>query len=344
MRATIKDVAKKVGLSPTTVSLVINNKPNRISSEAKQAVFQAVKELSYRPNHIAVSMVTKETNTIGLILPDISNLYFSELARVIEEQCYEHGYNVLYGNTRDSANRDFEYLNIFLDRNVDGIIMILSNSFDEANMQRFHNTIADNSVPIITLDRTINDKNIRSVTLDQKLGGYLATKHLINLGHKLIGCISGPTNVQSASDRLSGYRQALEESNLTFHQSLVCEGDFHVESGAKALACLLGQNVSAIFASNDMMAIGAYKEAHRYGLKIPQDLSIVGFDDIFLAEYLDPPLTTISQPINQIGKEAVRQMLLLINDKASAAISDAVFKPILKARGSCAKFNSQSNG
>jgi len=342
VRATIKDVAKNVGLSPTTVSLVLNDKPNRIATETKQAIFKAVKELNYRPNHIAVSMVTKETNTIGLILPDISNLYFSELAKVIEEQCYEHGYNVLYGNTRDSAKRDFEYLNIFLDRNVDGIIMILSSTFDEIALQRFHDTVTDVNVPIITVDRVINDKNIKSVTLDQRLGGYLATKYLINLGHRQIGCISGPKNVPSSSGRLSGYRQALEEFKIEYNEDLIYAGDFHVESGAKALPYLLGQNVSAIFASNDMMAIGAYKEAQSYRLRIPQDLSIVGFDDIFLAEYLDPPLTTISQPIEQIGKEAVKQMLLLMNHQTSQA-ADAIFNPILKVRGSAAKFDGSGN-
>jgi len=176
LRATLQDVAKKVGLSTTTVSLVLNNKPNRISEATKEKILAAARELNYRPNHIAVSMVTKETKTIGLILPDISNLYFSELARVIEDGCNKHGYNVLYGNTHDSVKRDFEYLNIFLDRNVDAIIMSLSNSFGLEDQKQFSRILANTNVPIIMVDRTLDTQGIVSVVLDHKQGGYLATK------------------------------------------------------------------------------------------------------------------------------------------------------------------------
>lgn len=333
MRPTIKDVAKAVELSTTTVSLVLNNKPNRISKVKKEAILRAASDLNYRPNRIAVSMVTKETHTIGLILPDISNLYFSELAKIIEEEFRKYGYTVLYGNTCDSVKYDFEYLNIFIDSNVDAIIMVLSASFSEDNKARFHEIIDNNPVPIIILDRSINDKNIKAVLLDQQLGGYLATNYLIHLGHQKIGCITGPKNMTSANDRLSGYILALSEAGIPFDENLIIEGDFSVESGMRALPYLLGQSVTAVFASNDMMAIGVYRECSRFNLKIPQNLSVVGFDDIFLSEFIDPPLTTISQPIDKIAKEAVNQILLLLHGDVSDK-NDVIFKPVLKVRGS----------
>jgi len=333
LRPTIKDVAKAVGISTTTVSLVLNNKPNRISKMKKAEIIKAASELNYRPNRIAVSMVTKETHTIGLILPDISNLYFSELAKIIEEEFRKYGYTVLYGNTSDSVEYDFEYLNIFIDSNVDAVIMVLSASFSEENKIRFHQIIDNNPVPIIILDRSINDKNMKSILLDQQLGGYLATTYLIHLGHRKIGCITGPKNMSSANERVNGYILALSEAGIPFDENLIIEGDFSVESGMRALPYLLGQSVTAVFASNDMMAIGIYRECNRFNVKIPQDLSIVGFDDIFLSEFIDPPLTTISQPIDKIAKEAVNQILLLLHGDASDK-NDVIFKPVLKVRGS----------
>ncbi len=334
MRATIQDVAKKVGLSTTTVSLVLNNKPNRISEAAKKEILKAARELNYRPSHIAVSMVTKETHTIGLVLPDISNLYFSELAKVIEEESYKYGYNVLYSNTQDSAKRDLEYLNIFLDRNADAIIMAASNSFNEEDKDKFLEAVGSCSVPIIMVDRVFNEPGITSVVLDQQLGGYLATKYLLGLGHLRIGCVSGPPNIPGAVSRLQGYKQALDEAHIPFEPDLVYTGDFHVESGSRALPYLLGQNVTAIFACNDMMALGIYRESRHYHLRIPNDLSVIGFDDIFLSDFLDPPLTTVAQPIADIGKECVRQVMAILN-KESDPGQTFVFKPVLKVRGSC---------
>lgn len=339
MRATIQDVAKRVGISTTAVSLVLNNRPNRISRKTRAKILAAAQELNYRPNHIAVSMVTKATRTIGLILPDISNLYFSELARVIEVQCSHYGYNVMYGNTRDSVARDFEYLNLFLERNVDAIIMVPSNFFGPEDKKKFCGILAGTDVPIIMADRALDLPGIVSVVPDHRLGGYLAARHLLNLGHKRIGCISGPENIPSAVQRLEGYKQALQEDQIPFDPNLVYTGDYRVESGSRALPYLLDQNVTAIFACNDMMALGVYRESRLYHLLIPDDLSIVGFDDIYLLDYLDPPLTTVAQPIADIGKECVRQAIAALNHESVG--DNFVFQPILKVRGSCKPYQNR---
>jgi family./Bacterial regulatory proteins, lacI family. len=342
VRATLQDVARKVGLSTTTVSLVLNNKPNRISEGTRRKILAAARELNYRPNHIAVSMVTRQTQTLGLILPDISNPFFAELARVIEDECSRYGYSVLYGNTHGSVKRDFEYLNIFLDRSVDAVIMSLSNSFGPDDSKRFLDIVKSANVPVIMVDRTPDAPGIVSVVLDHRLGGYLAAKHLLSLGHKRIGCISGPENVPGAVQRLEGFKNALEEAKIPFDSGLVYTGDFSAESGSRALPCLLDQNVTAVFACNDMMALGVYRACRLYGIRIPDDISVVGFDDIYLSDFLDPPLTTVAQPIEDMGRECVRQAMAAI--KSGTAGSGAfVFRPVLKVRGSCTQYTKGGN-
>lgn len=332
MRVTIKDVAKEAGVSITSVSLVLNGNYEKVSEETKDRILEVASKLRYRPNHIALSMVKKTTKTIGLILPDVSNIYFSELAKQIELECYRHGYNMLYGNTQDSANRDIEYINVFLDRNVDAIIMILSNTINE-HLKEIESIVRSTDTPILTLDRKIPIKDCITVLVNQKLGGYMATKHLIELGHQAIGCISGPLNIYSAVERLEGYKSALKEYGIPLREELIYEGDYHRESGMLALPELLGRGVTAIFACNDMMALGVYKQAGNYNIHIPQDLSIIGFDDIFLADYLIPPLSSIAQPSEKLANSVVEQALLAIEDRKHKGHT-IIFDPILKLRGS----------
>ncbi len=332
MRATIKDVAVKAGVSTTAVSLVLNGKDGNISDKTKKQILDAVEKLNYRPNHIAMSMVTKTTQTIGLVLPDISNIYFSELSKLIEQACYENGYNVLYGNTHDMARRDIDYINIFLDRNVDAIIVILSNSIDE-HLRDIKKIIMNSETPFIVVDRMLDIDECTTVVVNQQLGGYLATQHLLNLGHRSIGCITGPRNVYSSNERLNGYMAALTEANIPIQENLIYEGDFHRESGMEALPYLLGRGVTAIFAFNDMMALGVYKQAGYYNLSIPDNLSLVGYDDIFISDFLTPPLTSIEQPVKSLADEAVNQVLQAIQKKRGSK-SIWTFDPVLKVRGS----------
>lgn len=339
MRSTIKDVAVEAGVSTTAVSLVLNGKNSNISDKTKRLILDAVEKLNYRPNHIAMSMVTKTTRTIGLVLPNISNIYFSELSKLIEQGCYEHGYNVLYGNTHDMARRDIDYVNIFLDRNVDAIIIILSNSIDE-HLRDIQKIIMNSETPFIVVDRKLDIDVGTTVVANQQLGGYLATQHLINLGHRSIGCITGPSNVYSSIERLGGYKTALSEANIPIQENLIYEGNFHRESGMEALPYLLGRGVTAIFAFNDMMALGVYKQAGYYNLSIPDNLSLVGYDDIFISDYLTPPLTSIEQPVKDLADEAVNQVLQAIENK-SGNKSFSTFDPVLKVRGSTRAFNAR---
>lgn len=332
LRATIKDVAAEAGVSTTAVSLVLNGKYDKISVKTRKQIMDAVEKLNYRPNHIATSMVTKTTQTIGLVLPDVSNIYFSELSKLIEQACYSHGYNVLYGSTHDMARRDIDYINIFLDRNVDAIIVILSNTIDE-HLNDIQKIIMKTDTPFIVVDRKLDTNAGKTIMVDHKLGGYLATKHLINLGHNSIGCITGPKNVHSSLERLEGYKAALTEANIPVQENLIFEGDFHRESGMEALPYLLGRGVTSIFAFNDMMALGVYKQASYYNLSIPDSLSLVGYDDIFLSDFITPPLTSVEQPVKRLADEAVSQVMNAIKNKDKNK-DLVVFDPVLKVRGS----------
>lgn len=309
---TIKDVAAKCGLSVTTVSLVLNNRPNRISEKNKEIILKTAKELNYQPNQLAVSMVTKKTNTIGLILPDIGNLYFAELAKKIEAECSLNGYTVIYGNTSDDVNRDFLYLNTFLNQKVDALLVVHSNYFGIEEQKRFLQTIKNNRIPVLAVDRTFESSQIPTVMIDQRVGGYMATKHLLSLGHRRIGCITGIPSVNSSIERLQGYKMVLEEAGIEFDDRLVYSGDFRPQSGATALPVLLKQGVSAIFACNDMMAMGVYQACIENKIRIPRDLSVIGFDNVFFTEFIDPPLTTIIQPVAEIGRQAAKQVIHMI--------------------------------
>lgn len=332
LRATIKDVANEAGVSTAAVSLVLSGKDSKISSKTRQQILDAVSKLNYRPNHIAASMVTKTTRTIGFILPDIGNIYFSELAKLIELACYSCGYNILYGCTHDMAQRDIEYLNIFLDRNVDVMIVIPSKTIDE-HLREIRKIMLRTDTPLIILDRKLDIDAGTTIIVDQKMGGYLATQHLIQLGHRSIGCITGPKNVYSSMERLKGYQAALSEASLPIQESLIYEGNFQTESGMEALPYLLGKGVTAIFAFNDMMALGVYQQASHYNISIPDNLSLVGYDDIFISDFITPPLTSIEQPVKQLADETVAQVMNAIQGKGERNEA-IVFEPLLKVRGS----------
>lgn len=332
LRATIKDVAKEAGVSTATVSLVLSGKDSKISSKTRQQILDAVSKLNYRPNYIAASMVTKTTRTIGFILPDIGNIYFSDLAKRIAQACYSYGYNVLYGCTHDMAQRDTEYLNIFLDRNVDAIIIIPSKSIDE-HLQEIQKILIRTDTPLVVLDRKLDIDAGTTIVVDQRLGAYLATQHLISLGHRSIGCVTGPKNVYSSIERLNGYQAALMGADLPIQEDLIFEGDFQTESGMEALPYLLGKGVTAIFAFNDMMALGVYKQASHYNISIPDNLSVVGYDDIFISDFITPPLTSIEQPVKKLAEETVAQVMNAIQGK-SKRNEAIVFEPLLKVRGS----------
>ncbi|RRD95874.1 LacI family transcriptional regulator [Clostridiales bacterium COT073_COT-073] len=309
MRTTIKDIANYTGVSVTTISLVLNNKATKISQQTKDMILKAAQELNYRPNQLAIGLVKKRTETIGLILSDVSNVFFANLAKGVEDECRRKGWNVVLCNTNDKHERDLSYIQVLADKGVDGILFCMSKDSNKKKAMESIQLIGKLKIPFVMIDRFLEEADCCSVIVNHKQGGYEATKHLLAQGHRRIGCVTGPMELEDSKERLKGYKKALEEMNLSYKEDLVYKGDYNRESGFRAVDHLLKQKVTAIFAFNDMTAYGVYNRLKQKGLDVPKDLSLIGYDDIFFSEILDVPLTTVRQPIYDMGKEAVRQLI-----------------------------------
>ena len=332
---TIKDIATKTGLSIATVSLVLINKACRISAETRQRVLDVAAELNYRPNRLAVSLITKKTKTIGLVVPDISNMFFAELCKGAEQEAQRRGYNIILCCTNDNPDKDLEYANVLLDRNVDALVLAMAGNAAGNKAADCIKQSKDVGKPVVLLDRTFPEVETISVRIDHELGAYLATKHLLELGHVKIGCITGPAGLGTSQERFFGYLKALQEYGIPLDSGIVRAGDYHISSGYDLAKDLIDAGVSAIFACNDMMAYGVYKRAQEMQVPIPSRLSVVGFDNNFFSEIIDVPLTTIHQPVIELGTSAVETAIRLIKNP-QAQTGDLVFKPELIVRSSTA--------
>lgn len=329
MAVTIYDVAKLASVSVTTISKILNHKDYDISDETRQRVMKVIEEVNFIPSSLARSLVTKRTNVLGLLLPDISNLYFADMARGVEDGANRFGYNVMLCNTDDNANKELDYLNILRGRETDGIIIIPIAGLQNALTSGF-----TFEKPFVVLDRVLADPSggLYQVKFDNVKGGYLATKYLIEKGHRRIGIISGPKGDKTAEDRLNGYKAAISESKIEFDESIVFYGNYKFDSGFNGAEVLMRAGVTAIFAINDMMASGVYKAILLRGLKIPRDFSIIGYDNVALSELLDPPLTTISQPKYEMGKVAAAMLINRLRKREQE--NEVVFEPSLVERQS----------
>ena len=336
--ATIKDIAIKTKLSTATVSLVLNGKDSRISQKTRDLVIKTAKELNYRPNQLAVGLITKRTKTIGLIVPDIRNSFFSSLAKGIEDECRNNGWTVILCNTSDKHERDLEYINMLASKGVDGILYCMSADSTIEKFQECYTLLNNLNIRYIMLDRSFNMPNLITARLNHIKGGYLATKHLIELGHKLIACVTGPKNLEDSNKRLEGYKIALREANILYDEGIIIEGNYHMESGISAIDRLINKSFTAIFAFNDMMAYGVYKGLITHNLVVPTDISIIGYDDIYISEIFEVPLTTIHQPVEHLGSTSARSLIKII-EKEIQSISIPTYSPTLVIRKSTAKYN-----
>jgi LacI family transcriptional regulator len=302
---TMKDVAKKAGVSVTTVSHVIN-KTRKVSDGLSQLVLAAMEELGYQRNALARSLRRKKTHTIGMILPDSSNPFFAEVARGIEDSSFQHGYSTILCNSDGDLDKEFLYGNVLAEKQVDGIIFVAAGeSIEQIRALQTQN------MPLVIIDREIPGVTADIVLTNNVQGGEIATRHLLELGHRRIACITGPSNLTSSAERVTGYRRALAKHSVPVDETLVVRGDFQYESGYRATRQLLAVDnpPSAIFACNDLMAIGAISAVAESGRQVPADLSIVGFDDVRPASFSNPPLTTIAQPKYEMGVVAATMLL-----------------------------------
>jgi len=300
MTITIKDIARKANVSITTVSRVINQKSEGIGESTRKKVLAIIEELDYRPNTIARSMITKQTNTIGLIIPDIRNPFFPELVRGVEDLANQHAYNVFLCNTDGDPKRELEYVSLMKEKNVDGIIFTYSCA---DTIHQLEEIVKERNIPLVLLDRGVDDQKFSGVSIHNEKAGYIATKHLLGHAHTKIGCITGPAHYSNSKARLNGYMKALSEAGISFDQELILAADYQMDGGYQAAKTLLSKKaITAIFAFNDLMAFGVYQAAAELGMTIPDDLSVVGFDNIKYNQLLTPKLTTIEQSVYEMGE------------------------------------------
>jgi LacI family transcriptional regulator len=294
---TIHDVAIRAGVSSTTVSHVINDS-RPVSAELKARVEMAMAELGFQPNALARSLRRKRTHTLGLIVPDSANPFFAEVGRGIEDTSFAAGYSVILCNSDGDGARELLYMDLLVQKQVDGVLLVPTGDQSQSAP-----ALQIRNIPVVVIDRDVSDTSLDRVFVDNVAGGMLAVQHLLALGHRRIGYIGGPQHVSTVPDRVEGYRRALAQAGLAFDEHLVVDSNFHDEGGYQAAHLLLSlpEPPTAIFAGNDLMAIGAMAAARERGVPVPAHLSVVGFDDIHLAGYINPPLTTVAQPKYELG-------------------------------------------
>lgn len=333
MRTTLKQVADATNMSITIVSQVLNNKPCRVSQKNRELILETAEKLNYRPNLVAVSLVKGFSDTIGLAISDIRNGFFSSLAKGVEDECQKYNWNVILCNSNDKHSKDMENLKMLADKGVSGIIFGMASESTPEMVQECIDFMCHERIPYMLVDRYIETKNGGIVCVDHVNGGYQAVNYLLRLGHRRIACVTGPANLIDSQQRLEGYLRAIKEYGIPYDPSLIVEGKYTFKSGEQAADILLDRNLQfdAIFSFNDMMAIGVMKRLQESGIRIPEDVSIIGYDDIFVDQLLSVPLTTIKQPTEEIGRVAASK---IINKEIGFKSKEEriIFKPELVVR------------
>ena len=303
---TVKEIAAAANVSVATVSRALQ-RPEIVNENTRQRIHDVVKRLGYTPNALARNLRTARTRLIVALLPDIANPFFSEVIRGIEQVAHENGYSVLLGETQGSLVREQAYADMVAARQADGIITM---------SPRVPAIPIQGRLPVVNACEYVKDGQVSSVYIDNVAAAGVAVDYLVMLGHREIAFVAGPPSSPISVDREQGFRAALQRAKLPAQSAPVAAGDFSIESGERAVELLISQGkpFTAVFCSNDEMAIGAMRALISHGLRVPEDVSVVGFDDIRFARYTSPPLTTVAQPKNALGREAMSMMLELLND------------------------------
>lgn len=316
-RPTLADVARSAGVSTMTVSRAMNNKPG-LSDELRQKILQIAEEMGFRPSQIARGLATKQTSTVGLVVPDITNPFFAHIARGVEDTAYEYGYNVFLINTAEDLERERAALDSLWQQDIDGAILCsMRLPMDQLSpiIQRFP--------AVILLNRELRDPlpNVVTINVNDQRGAMVAVQHLIEQGRTRIGYVGGPPNSVSSQRRLEGYRQALKNAELPLDPILIEHCNPNTECGRNAVLSLLmrSPDIDAILAFNDLVAVGAMQAVHESGKQVPEDVAIVGADDIPLATIIRPQLSTLRVSQSHIGRLAMRTLLEMIDGESAAA-------------------------
>jgi len=334
---TIRDVAKRAGVAPITVSRVINN-AGYISDETRERVEAAIKELHYIPNAISQSLRFKKTNTIALIVSDITNPFWTTVTRGVEDASSEGGMSVILCNTDEQQDKLEGYVKLLLQRQTDGFLFVPISS--DAGLV---NRIRRRDVPLVVLDRPLPGVDVDVVRSDSEGGAHIITRYLLELGHRRIALLTGPLTIATSRQRLTGYQRALIESGIMPNPDLMIEGHFKQESGYNMVHALFERTIpppTALFAGNNLIAVGAMQALHERGLHIPDDISVVTFDDVpfFIGK---PFLTLVTQSPYELGWQAAKRLIDHINGTADGAPREIVLPVELIVRSSCAPLHAR---
>ncbi|TDN57961.1 substrate-binding domain-containing protein [Paraburkholderia sp. BL10I2N1] len=313
---TLEEIARAAGVSPSTVSRILNGSA-RVLPEKRRAVEEAIARFNYRPNVLARSLASGKTNTIGVLTQTVSSPFYAEWLRGIEDGLLEPGFTALFVSSRWNVNDEKSRMEEFIARRVDGIILLHA-QLDEPSLIEY-----SRHAPLLVLGRSVqNTGSLVGLPIDNLQGARDATRHLIEQGHREIVFIAGPPNHEDAIERMDGYRLALEEAGIGFDRDRVEQGDYLETGGLAAMERLLTRDLSfsAVFCANDQTAYGARLALFRHGLRVPDDISLVGFDDLPTSSYMTPPLTTVRQPTYEIGRLAAQGIVRMIR-KTSIALS-----------------------
>lgn len=330
--STIIDIAKKLGISASTVSRALNDHPD-ISAKTKKLVKKVAKELNYRPNLIAQSLKSNRTTTIGVIVPEIKHDFFSSAISGIEQVAYNSGYTIILCQSNESFEREVVNTNLLMHHRVAGLIVSISQNTKQGNHFK---DLLDKGIPLVFFDRACEDVDTYKVIIDDKKSAFNAVSHLISKGYKRIAHFAGPTGLDICKKRMKGYIEALEQNGLKFDPELIKYGGLHEQNGYESMNQLLEKKIipDAIFAVNDPVAIGAFQKIKEEGLKIPDDVAIVGFSNNKITSLVDPQLTTVNQPSFEMGKKAAEILINIIENKNLVDSKEIILNAELIVRGS----------
>ncbi len=330
-RVTHKDVAARAGVSVATVSYVLNNGPRPVAKETRVKVEEAIAALGYYPNEVARSLRLQQSSTIGIIIPNITNPVFAEIAHSVESVCTQEGFLVLLCNSERQHDREVRFVQMLRAKQVDGVV--ITPHTDPLGLIA---PLQQARIPVVVLEHDL--PGIHCIALDELAGGRIGTEHLITLGHRRIGLIKRQATSALSSQRFTGYRQALTAAQIPFDPQLVIECGFGPAAAAQAMQQLLAiaDPPTAVFTHNDVLAIGALSAIYNAGLAVPSDISVVGYDDITSAAYLIPPLTTVRSPKAEMGVLAGRTLLQLVKDQAALSPTTVTLPIELVVRASTA--------
>lgn len=316
-KVTLKEIAQEVGLSVTSVSLVLNNRPCKISEASKERIREVARRRHYIPNQIARSLVTRHTNTIGLVVPNIESRFFSRLAKTLEIGCRERGYALFITNSDDTPANDVTLVQLLVNRGVDGLFVVVSDEMGtdpslQDNLQQL-------PVPYVMVDRFIESLNSDRVRFNNSEGGYLATSYLLDHGHKNVACIVNPDS-NTGQERLDGYVRAHKERGLEVCQDYILSSEYYISSGYEAAQKLLATDATGVFASSDNIALGLLKCLHEHDLRVPRDYSVVSYDNSAADVLFEPALTSIEQNVAELSAASLDLLFKRIEESDSGEV------------------------